>query len=79
LWNEIVQWPKTHTLNNTSNFNRHYAEYSGYWMTTEFMKYVNEHTAKNGNSTPIEFYDSVTGKLLFRAPVGRTMEEYVSL
>jgi hypothetical protein len=48
-------------------------------MTTEFMKYVNEHTAKNGNSTPIEFYDSVTGKLLFRAPVGRTMEEYVSL
>lgn len=65
------------TADRICNFNRHYAEYSGYWMTTDFMKYVKEHTAQHGDTTPIEFYDSVTGKLLFQAPVGRTMDEYV--
>lgn len=53
---------------------RHYAEYAGYWTTTEFLKSVKE----SGSTEPIDFYDSVTGKLLFTAPVGRTMEEFVS-
>lgn len=26
---------------------------------------------------PVQFYDSVTGKLLFTAPVGRTMEQFL--
>ena len=58
-----------------SNFNRHYAEFAGYWQTTDFLKYVKEHS-KNGDE-PIKFYDSVTGELLFTAPVGRTMEDFL--
>jgi peptide methionine sulfoxide reductase MsrB len=58
---------------NCSNFNRHYAEYAGYWTTTEFLKAVRE----GKESAPVQFYDSVTGNLLFTAPVGRTMEEFI--
>jgi len=60
------------TSDRICNFNRHYAEFAGYWQTTDFLKYVKE----NGDE-PIEFYDSVTGKLLFTAPVGRTMEDFL--
>ena len=54
---------------------RHYAEYAGYWQSTEFVKYAREHAQKT--SDPIEFYDSVTGVLLFKAPVGRSMEDFL--
>lgn len=58
------------------NFNRRYAEYSGYWsQETELIKEINDHIAKNDNN-PIQFYDSVTGKLIFTAPIGRTYEEF---
>ena len=53
------------------NFNRHYAEYAGYWQTTDFLKSVQK------EDQPIKFYDSVTGKLLFTAPIGRTMEDFI--
>lgn len=43
------------------NFNRHYAEYAGYWRTTDFLKEADR-------TNPITFYDSVTGKPLFIAP-----------
>ena len=53
-------------------FNRHYAEHAGYWTTeTSFLK-------ENDGSTPITFYDSVTGVALFKAPVGRTWDDFVS-
>jgi len=52
---------------------RHYAEFSGYWQTTDFIKSIKE----GKEETPIQFYDSVTGKLLFTAPVGRTMDEFL--
>jgi hypothetical protein len=52
--------------------NRHYAEFAGYWQTTDFLKSIAEEKNK-----PVQFYDSVTGKLLFTAPVGRTMEDFV--
>ena len=52
---------------------RHYAEYAGYWTTTDFVKSVKA----SGSTEPVEFYDSVTGKLLFTAPVGRSMEEFL--
>ena len=52
---------------------RHYAEYAGYWTTTDFVKSVKA----CGSTEPVEFYDSVTGKLLFTAPVGRSMEEFL--
>ena len=58
------------------NFNRHYAEYAGYWETTSFLKtYDADMDAESGE---INFYDSNTGKLLFMAPRGRTMEEFVA-
>jgi hypothetical protein len=49
-------------------------ETTGYWATTEFLKYVKD---RENPDEPIEFYDSVTGKLLFTAPVGRTMQEFL--
>ena len=61
------------TADRICNFNRHYAEYAGYWQTTDFIKSI----ADGRLETPIKFYDSVTGKLLFTAPIGRTMEEFL--
>lgn len=59
------------TADRICNFNRHYAEYAGYWQTTDFLKNLDK------EEQPIKFYDSVTGKLLFTAPIGRTMEDFV--
>lgn len=50
-------------------FNRKYAEHSGYWKTTTFLQEVNR-----DNITT--FYDSVTGKALFKAPQGRTFDDF---
>jgi peptide methionine sulfoxide reductase MsrB len=56
------------------NFNRHYAEHAGYFKTVaDFMNETNDTPA----SSEITFYDSNTGKPLFYAPRGRTMEEFV--
>lgn len=52
-------------------FNRHYAEHSGYFESTSFLK---EEKDPKG---PITFYDSVTGKALFVAPKNRTWDEFV--
>jgi hypothetical protein len=55
------------------NFNRHYAEHSGYYEKTDFKGEAR--AAKD----PMEFYDSNTGKLLFTAPaVGRTMDKFLA-
>eukprot|EP00980_Cylindrotheca_fusiformis_P028859 scaffold22660_cov127-Cylindrotheca_fusiformis.AAC.13 len=59
------------TADRICNFNRHYAEYAGYWQTTDFLNSLKD------EKQPVEFYDSVTGELLFTAPVGRTMEEFL--
>eukprot|EP01104_Vermistella_antarctica_P014677 TRINITY_DN466_c0_g3_i2.p1 TRINITY_DN466_c0_g3~~TRINITY_DN466_c0_g3_i2.p1 ORF type:complete len:151 (+),score=25.75 TRINITY_DN466_c0_g3_i2:453-905(+) len=53
------------------NFNRHYAERSGYFKKTSWEKTVPH------DGTPTVYYDSNTGKPLFRAPVGRTWEEFL--
>jgi len=58
------------TADRICNFNRHYAEYAGYWTTTNFLKEVE----RNG---PTTYYDSVTGNPLFTAPVGRSMDEFL--
>jgi peptide methionine sulfoxide reductase MsrB len=63
------------TADRICNFNRHYAEYAGYWQSTTFIKDIRE-AAKN-NQIPMKFYDAVTGKLLFTAPIGRTVEEFL--
>lgn len=57
-----------------ANYNRHYAEESGYWETTSFLNDV-------GNKGPVTFYDSNTGKALFviAAPgTSRSFEEFVT-
>jgi peptide methionine sulfoxide reductase MsrB len=51
---------------------------SGYWTSTEFLKYVKEHEDEIKAGNPIDFYDSVTGKLLFQAPVGRSLEDFLA-
>jgi peptide methionine sulfoxide reductase MsrB len=59
------------TADRICNFNRHYAEYAGYWTTTTF---VSDAKATGGEIT---FYDSNTGKPLFVAPRGRDMESFL--
>ena len=54
-----------------TNYNRRFAEYAGYWKQTSFLQEVSR-------TEPTTYYDSVTGKPLFRAPIGRTMEEFLS-
>ncbi len=54
--------------------NRHYAEHSGYWTTTTFLKDVSANLKHGGELT---FYDSVTGKPLFVAPRGRSFKAFV--
>ena len=51
------------------NYNRRFAENSGYWLRTRFLMQAN----RLGKTT---FYDSVTGKPLFTAPVGRSFAEF---
>jgi hypothetical protein len=54
-----------------SNFNRHFAEMGGYFRSTDFEDIVLD--AKG----PVTFYDSVTGKPLFVAPIGRSAEDFI--
>jgi peptide methionine sulfoxide reductase MsrB len=57
---------------NICNFNRHYAERGTYWeRSTTFLR---EEEQTEG---PIEFYDSNTGELLFKAPIGRSWDQFV--
>lgn len=55
-------------------YNRHYAEYSGYFLKTSWLQ---EMEKKEEANEPQEYYDSVTGRLLFTAPIGRTFEEFL--
>ena len=51
-------------------FNRHYAEHSGYAWSTSWVA----QTKDAGETT---YYDTVSGKPLFKAPVGRTFKEFL--
>mmetsp|Transcript_10813 Transcript_10813/g.12884 ORF Transcript_10813/g.12884 Transcript_10813/m.12884 type:complete len:178 (-) Transcript_10813:202-735(-) len=51
-------------------YNRHYAEHSGYFMLTKWKDEVDK-------NNPTTYYDSVTGKPLFRAPIGRSFEDFL--
>uniref|UniRef100_A0A0G4FUR3 Uncharacterized protein n=1 Tax=Chromera velia CCMP2878 TaxID=1169474 RepID=A0A0G4FUR3_9ALVE len=56
-------------------FNRHYAEYSSYfWRKTKFVEYCQENASKG----PVKFFDPVSQKLLFTAPIGRTMDQFIA-
>jgi len=70
---------------NISCFNRHYAEYSGYafsnqvtWLETITSNANNANNSDQAQATETEiYYDSVTGKPLFKAPMGRTLQEFI--
>ena len=51
---------------------RHFAEMGGYFQSTTF-----EETVINAKE-PITFYDSVTGKALFKAPINRSAEQFIA-
>lgn len=53
------------------NYNRHFAEMGGYFQSTNF-----EDVLLNAKE-PVTFYDSVTGKPLFVAPIDRSAEQFV--
>lgn len=57
-----------------SSYNRMFAEYGGYFEETSFRNVVMSQAAK---TEPVTFYDSVTGKALFRAPIGRSAEDFL--
>jgi len=54
------------TADKICNFNRRFAEHSGYWTLTDFKP-----TAET------TFYDSNTCEPLFHAPVGRTLAQFL--
>ena len=58
------------TADRICSFNRHYAESAGYYETTSFLKEVSR-------ESETVYYDSVTGKPLFVAPRGRSMEDFL--
>lgn len=53
------------------NYNRHFAEMGGYFRSTSFEDSV------LASKDPITFYDSVTGKPLFVAPINRSAEDFI--
>ena len=54
-------------------FNRHLAEPGGYWRSTEFPTFARGAS----ESDPVVFFDSVTQKPLFVAPVGRPLSAFL--
>mmetsp|Transcript_19729 Transcript_19729/g.23553 ORF Transcript_19729/g.23553 Transcript_19729/m.23553 type:complete len:222 (+) Transcript_19729:120-785(+) len=54
-----------------SNYNRQFAEQGGYFESTTFEKSVR---AADG---PLTYYDSVTGKALFVAPINRSVDDFI--
>lgn len=55
--------------------NRRYAEYAGYWETTDFPSTIQSLSATD---TTLTFYDPVTGLSLFTAPRDRTWADFVT-
>ena len=68
-----VDWSKA---DNICSYNRHYAEHSGYAWTANITWVEQCRGLKEGDT--ITYYDSVSGKPLFIAPKGRTMEQFLT-
>jgi hypothetical protein len=64
------------TSDRICNFNRHYAEHSGYFLHKPFLDDAWEELNQN-EAKEITFYDSNTGKPLFHAPRGRSWDDFV--
>eukprot|EP00466_Bigelowiella_natans_P014988 jgi/Bigna1/33350/e_gw1.2.279.1 len=63
-----VDWAKA---NKICCFNRHFAESSGYFKRSKWYSEVNRRAVT-------VYYDSITGKPLFRAPIGRTFRQFLA-
>jgi hypothetical protein len=59
-----------------SSFNRVFAEMGGYFEGTNFEDEVRRVVKETGG--PVTFYDSVSGKPLFRAPIGRSVDAFMT-
>ena len=65
------------TADRISCYNRHYAEHGGYAFEPK-MTWLSEIREEwKATKQPITYYDSVTGKPLFKAPVGRTLDQFI--
>ena len=59
-------------------YNRMFAEMGGYFDTsTSFENDVRQYASSSSNK-PMIFYDSVSGLPLFRAPIGRTVDDFIA-
>merc|ERR1711991_372067 len=66
-----LRWGVAHKLaDRICNFNRHYAEPSGRFLKTQWLKEVDREAVT-------EYCDSNTGKVLFKAPVGRSFDAFL--
>mmetsp|Transcript_7619 Transcript_7619/g.9968 ORF Transcript_7619/g.9968 Transcript_7619/m.9968 type:complete len:224 (+) Transcript_7619:130-801(+) len=54
------------------NYNRHFAEQGGFFRSTNWEDVLMQ------SEGPLTFYDSVTGKPLFVAPIGRSKEDLIT-
>jgi len=58
------------------NYNRRFAEHSGYFLSTGFVRDL--HRAEREGERAVDFFDSNSGEPLFRAPLGRSYERFLS-
>lgn len=59
------------------SYNRVFAEMGGYFEgSTSFEKDIRNLVSSTGG--PVTFYDSVSGSPLFRAPVGRSVDDFIA-
>lgn len=64
------------TADRICNFNRHYAEWSGYWESTSFMSDVEQMVEEESGT--VTFYDSGwKGRPLFTAPRDRSWADFI--
>lgn len=56
------------------SFNRHYAENSQYFVNSK-VTWLKE--MKEKGDEPTKYYDSVSGKHLYTAPIGRTFDQFL--
>lgn len=64
------------TADRICNYNRKWAEFSGYWQTTTFLKDVQ---SSKEDDKPVTFYDSGwKGRPLFTAPRDRSWDDFLT-
>lgn len=73
---ELLYGVSNNLADRITNYNRRFAEQAGYFVSTSLEDTIRNHVEKTGGQ-PLAFYDSVTGKPLFVAPVGRSVDQFL--